>query len=79
MSWKSDLGKATSLLTLNQRIEWLAIEMQNIESLTVGDPWRRSMFEAIEEREYQLAQQKASGNWEPRDPPGFEGGFAENH
>ena len=78
-SWRIDLGKVTAGLTLDQRLEWMAIEMENIESLTIAMPWARSIFEDIEEREYKRAIQKATGNWEPRDPPGWEGGFAENH
>lgn len=79
MNWKVELGKIMAHLSVEQRLEWLAIEMQNLESLTVAEPWKRSILEDIEDREYGRAIVKATGNWEPPDPPGWEGGFADNH
>ncbi len=66
-------------LTLDERLRFAAEEMKALEALTVADPYRRSMLEDIEEREYSRAISKATGNYEPPDAPGWEGGFAENH
>ena len=66
-------------LSLDERLRFAAAEMKELESLTVAEPYRRSMLEDIEDRNYDRAIAKATGNWEPPDPPGWEGGFAENH
>lgn len=67
-------------LTLDERLEMAAIEMDNLEKLTVAEPFKRSAFEDIEDREYDRAKQKATGNWEPPDDPdAWAGGFADNH
>ena len=41
--------------------------------------WMQDILDDIVNQEYARAIAKARGDYEPPDPPGFEGGFAENH
>jgi hypothetical protein len=85
MNWRIQLGRIYAEMTLMQRLEWFALEAHHLDQLTEigkhGIPtMARSAFDDVMDyQDYERAIQKASGNWEPTDPPGFEGGFAENH
>lgn len=71
---------------LRRRLEAVALEMRSLWDLrTTADCTREEtiavndILRDIENYEYDRAIAKARGNWEPPSPPGFEGGFAENH
>lgn len=75
-----ELHRVLARFTINERLEACALEMQNLQQLsTAFDDSEKGTFEDIEAGEYARAIQKARGDWEPPDPPGFEGGFAPNH
>lgn len=84
-NWRIELGRIYSGMTLMQRLEWFALEAQNLDQLTElgkhGIPtMARSAFDDVMDyQNYERAIAKARGDWEPPDPPGFEGGFADNH
>jgi hypothetical protein len=65
--------------TIEQRLHDVAIEMENLSQITQAEPWLNAILEHIEERKYKEARWRLSPDWEPSDPPGFEGGFANNH
>jgi len=75
-----EIHRAMAHLNIEERLELVAIEMQNLEELTVAVPWKRAIFEDIEDREYARARSKATGDYEPPDDPdAWSGGFADNH
>ena len=73
------LSEAMLGLTVKDRLEWVAIEMDSLSLLATYDPWNNDILGDIEAGEYKRAIAKARGDYEPPDPPGFEGGFADNH
>ena len=86
MTYKVEMGQVLSRMTVEQRLEMHAHEAQNLCSLLYPEiqsrglrSWNQETFEDIENREYERAISKATGNYEPPDGPGWEGGFADNH
>lgn len=78
----TDVCIAMAGWTVTERIRFVAEELENLTQILHNDPHysvdAMAMGE-IEMQNYQTAIQMVEGNWEPADPPGWEGGFAENH
>lgn len=68
--------------SLLQRVRFTAVLMLEVLHATVPleqfeiEP---QAFDDIQMGEFGRAIQRCDGNWEPPDPPGWEGGFADNH
>jgi hypothetical protein len=79
------LGAAYAGLGIRERFEWVALEMQNLNEILntyhgdAEEVFLNDIYEEIQCEEFQRAIDKLRGNWEPPDPPGWEGGFADNH
>jgi len=86
MNYKVEMGNLLAQMTLEQRLEMHAIEARNLLGLIYQlaltnprpfDNWAESIFEDIEDREYEDAIAKATGNYEPPDETdAWSGGFA---
>ena len=66
-------------LSMKDRLLAYAIESENLAELAVHDTNIDSFLWSIHLDKYEEAKCKARRDYEPPDPPGWEGGFADNH
>lgn len=66
-------------MTMKERLLAFALEAENLDHLSNTDHEVAFVFDAIMMGEFSDAVRKARGDWEPPDPPGWEGGIADNH
>ena len=67
--------------SLTERVRFVAEELQNLNQiigLGDGDVLQDAMSDIFTEK-FEEAISRCDGDWEPPDPPGWEGGFADNH
>lgn len=70
--------------TIKERLVAFVLEARNLHELSFGTSGDNALFIAdvlgdLATENFDVALAKARGEYESPDPPGWEGGFAENH
>ena len=80
---KAALAAIRAEMTIMERLEVHAIEARDLCDIvwaTSADSFQKEALSDIEDREYNRAISKATGNYEPPDDTdAWSGGFADNH